>query len=60
MTATSVLGNSRGDIRLVAGSSDAESECFWSEQVAYEHYEKSAAFYSDFHPRISKCSINIS
>lgn len=60
VTATSVLGNSRGDIRLVAGSSNVKSECFWSEQVVYEHYEKSLAFYSDFHLRISKCYINIS
>lgn len=60
VTATAVLGNSRGDIRLVAGSSDIKSECFWSEQVVYEHYEKSVPFYSDFHLRISKCSINIS
>lgn len=59
VTATSVLGNSRGDIRLVAGLSDVKSECFWSEQVVYERYEKSVAFYSDFHLRISKCSINI-
>lgn len=60
VTATSVLGNSRGDIRLVTGSSNVKSECFWSEQVVYEHYEKSLAFYSDFHLRISKCYINIS
>lgn len=60
VTATSVLGNSCGDIRLVAGSSNVKSECFWSEQVVYEHHEKSVAFYSDFHLRISKRSINIS
>lgn len=60
VTATSVLGNSCGDIRLVAGSSGVKSECFWSEQVVYEHYEKSVVFYGDFHLRVSKCSINIS
>lgn len=60
MTATSVLGNSCGDIRLVAGSSDVKSEYFWSEQVVYERYEKSVAFYGDFYLRISKHSVNIS
>lgn len=60
MTATSVLGNSCGDIRLVAGSSNVKSECFWSEQVVYERYEKSVAFYSDFYLGISKHSVNIS
>lgn len=60
MTATSVLGNSCGDIRLVAGSSNVKSECFWSEQVVYERYEKSVAFYGDFYLRISKHSVTIS